>query len=720
MRFLFFLCILSLSCAEINDIILYKMNGNWMECIVKYGTWNISSYDEASLAALQQAGYSPLTARVLCSRGCCDPEAARQFLSASEPLPEPMRLRDMDKAASRLREALRRGEKIAVFGDYDVDGITATCLMTEFLRSQGGQVVSYIPGRIEEGYGLNEPAILALRDQGVTLLVSVDCGITADREARYCGELGMDLIITDHHECKDELPQALAVVDPHRKDDDYPHHELAGVGVAFKLAAAIVGSQSAILDRFSDLLCLGTVADVMPLTGENRVFVVKGLRSLTENPRPGIAALMAECGCEGQPVTASTIGYTLAPRINAAGRMGQVELAVELFLTQDPVRAQKLARSLCALNRQRQDVEAEIYREAVALLRGEKSPHAIVLAGESWHQGVVGIVASRLAEEYGCPTYLICLDGDRGKASSRSYGGFNLFASLERLSGLLESYGGHELAAGFTIGRSEIAPFKKAVQELARDFVASGQQKAALEIDCAVEPELLTGENIEALEQLEPCGAGCPKPVFAMDGLQVEQLSEVGGGKHLRLRLSRDGMSFSAIFFSTTALRCGISQGDRVEVAFNPRINEYRGCRTVQLNLVDIRPEQPSRDSYDCDRRLYQRFAAGQPVSPQEAALLLPSRVDFSAVWRYLAANAHERRLQEDFACLSRKISRVSGISFGPGRLRICLDVFRERGLLSFESSRGQVQILLSDRSGKVDLNQSPIVIRLKKQKGGN
>ena len=686
---------------------------------MKYGIWNISQFDKRERDALCRAGYSALTARVLCSRGYDTPEAARQFLSACEPMPDPMLMQDMQKASDRLRLALQRGEHIAVFGDYDVDGITATCLLTEFLRSQGGQVSCYIPGRIEEGYGLNEQAISGLKEQGVSLIVTVDCGITANQEALFCRELGVDLIITDHHECKDELPCAVAVVDPHRKDDGYPHQNLAGVGVAFKLASAIVGSQEVILERFSDLLCLGTVADVMPLTGENRTFVVRGLKALTEEPRPGIVALMAECGCDSRQVTASTIGYTLAPRINAAGRMGQVEYAIELFLTRDPARARELARNLCTLNRQRQDVEAEIYREAVAMLEGQSNPNAIVLAGESWHQGVVGIVASRLAEEYGCPTYLICLDGDRGKASSRSYGGFNLFSSLETMSHLLESYGGHELAAGFTIGRSEIAPFRETVEKLAVDFVASGQQKAALEIDCAVEPRLLTEENVVALDQLEPCGAGCPKPVFYMDGLNVDLLSEVGGGKHLRLRLSRDGVSFGAIFFSTTALRSGIAQGDQVEIAFTPQINEFRGMRSVQLNLVDIRPDKASRDHYGSDLQLYSRFVQQQSLNAWEAAMLLPSRGDFTAVWRYLAANAQNRQLMEDLGCLSRKITRFSGSPCSPGRLQICLDVFRERGLLSCESSHGRVNILLSEPAVKVDLDQSPILITLKRQKGG-
>ena len=690
-----------------------------MEFAVKFGIWKIAKTEKLALSNLRQAGYSPLTARVLCSRGYDSPKKARVFLSADEKMPDPLEMKDMARAAARVQLALQRGEHIAVFGDYDVDGITATCLLTEFLRGQGGKVTSYIPGRIEEGYGLNEQAITQLRKQGVSLIVTVDCGITANEEALFCRRNGVDLIITDHHECKDDLPDAVAVVNPHRKDHAYPHQNLAGVGVAFKLAAAIVGSQEIILERFSDLLCLGTVADVMPLVGENRTFVVRGLQALKEDPRPGITALMNECGCDKKQISASSIGYTLAPRINAAGRMGQVELATELMLTRNPVRAQELAKLLCNLNRQRQEVEAEIYQEAAEMLAGEPQHNAIVLAGENWHQGVVGIVASRLAEEYNCPTYLICLDGERGKASSRSYGGFNLFASLETLSHLLESYGGHELAAGFTIGRGNIDAFRREIQKMADAFVSSGQQRAALEIDCAVDPNLLTEENILALDQLEPCGAGCPKPVFYMEDMTVDQLSEVGGGKHLRLRLSRGGCSFGAIFFSTTALRSGIAVGDRVEVAFTPQINEFRGNRSVQLNLVDIRPDWESRDAAACDRKLAARFDAGEELSNREVSMLLPVRSDFALVWRYLTANVQEGVLQEDLGCLSRKISRSANCRLRPGKLWMCLQVFRERGLLTCSTDRDCVQILLADCAGKVDLEQSPLMMKLKQQKAG-
>ena len=388
---------------------------------------------------LVQNGYSPLAAMILSARGIKDARDAHRYLDCDCPMPDPFLMTDMDRAAGRVGLAMARGEKIAVFGDYDVDGITSTCLLTDFLRRHGADVISYIPGRLEEGYGLNPIAIHQLHAEGVKLIITVDCGITAVEEARLCKSLGIDLVITDHHECKDILPEAAAVVDPHRPDGGYPHKNLSGVGVAFKLAAALCGSQQEVLAEYADMVCLGTVADVMLLQGENRVFVSRGLESLRHTRRPGIAALMREAGCAPENVSASAIGFMLAPRINAAGRMGQIDLAVELFLTGDPDRAAFLARALCDLNRQRQAVESEIYDQAISMLPAGQVPEAIVLADETWHQGVVGIVASRIAEEYCCPAFLICLDGEHGKASSRSFGGFNLFSSLTALAPLLES-----------------------------------------------------------------------------------------------------------------------------------------------------------------------------------------------------------------------------------------------------------------------------------------
>ncbi len=674
---------------------------------MKYGIWKVSQLEAGAVNALVGSGYAPLAAMVLASRGIGDDRQARAYLDCNAPLLDPFLMTDMDKAAGRVGLAMSRGEKIAVFGDYDVDGITATCLLTDFLRRHGADVVSYIPGRLEEGYGLNPIAIHQLHAEGVKLIVTVDCGITAVNEAELCKQLGIDLVITDHHECKQTLPAAVAVVDPHRCDGGYPHKNLSGVGVAFKLASALCGSQETVLEEYADMVCLGTVADVMPLQGENRVFVARGLESLAHTKRPGIAALMAECGCAPETVSASSIGFMLAPRINAAGRMGQIDLAVELFLTDDPDKAAEAARGLCELNRQRQAVESEIYRQAVSMLPMGKPPEAIVLADESWHQGVVGIVASRIAEEYACPTFLICLDGEHGKASSRSHGGFNLFASLSALSPLLESYGGHELAAGFTISRANIPEFRRQICALAAQYYTDDVPRTVLDVDCAVSPELLTLHNVDSLQMLEPCGNGCPKPVLMMKNLTIDRISMVGGGRHMRLRLCSGHTYLNAIYFSANPQTVSIQPGDLVDVAFTPQVNEFRGTRTVQMNVIDIRPSCNA----EClpDAAPYRDMQRGNLTSG-EAAALLPDRKMLALVWRYLdAANP----VQESPMCLCRKIVRWSGQPLNLGQMLTCLDIFRDVGLLTVQRQHKYISIRLTPGEGKADLSQSQTMQRL-------
>jgi len=669
---------------------------------LKYGIWNVSQPKAEAVNALVSGGYAPLAAMILASRGMENAKQADAYLDCNAPLPDPYLLTDMDLAAGRVALAMSRGEKIAVFGDYDVDGITSTCMLTEFLRRHGAHCVPYIPGRLEEGYGLNAIAIRQLWAEDVRLIITVDCGITAVEEAQLCAQLGIDLVITDHHECKEELPAAVAVVDPHRPDGGYPHRDLSGVGVAFKLACALSGSQEEVLNDYADLVCLGTVADVMPLQGENRVFVSRGLDALRNTHRPGIAALFKECGCDPRSVSASSVGYVLAPRINAAGRMGQIDLAVELFLTQDCARAEALAKALCELNRRRQAVESDIYAQAVEMLPRDRTPEAIVLADESWHQGVVGIVASRIAEEFCCPTFLICLDGEHGKASSRSYGGFNLFSALRELSGLLESYGGHELAAGFTINRSQIPAFRQQMSAMAESYYAGDTLRTVLDVDCVIPPELLTMFNITSLDALEPCGNGCPKPVLAMEGLQIERLSQVGGGRHLRLRLRSGRHTVNAIYFSATAESASIAQGDLVDVAFVPQINEYRGERTVQMNVLDIRPSCSAPCSCD-NTAAYRELHAGR-ISRENASLLLPDRATLATVWRYLAAAG---QVQETPACLCRKIVRWSSMPLSLGVLLTCLDIFADTGLLEIRQLHKHLTIRLLPRQDKADLFSS-------------
>ena len=675
---------------------------------VKYGIWNVNEPDPGAVNTLVRSGYAPLAAMVLAARGICDNTQAHRYLDCNAPLPDPFLMTDMDKAAGRVGLAMAMGEKIAVFGDYDVDGITSTCLLTDFLRRHGANVVSYIPGRLEEGYGLNPIAIRQLHQEGVQLIITVDCGITAISEAELCRELGIDLVITDHHECKDTLPYAVAVVDPHRPDGGYPHKNLSGVGVAFKLAAALSGDQEEVLRDYADMVCLGTVADVMPLQGENRVFVARGLQSLAHTKRPGIAALMAECGCDAKTVSASSIGFMLAPRINAAGRMGQIELAVELFLTGDPTRAAEVAKQLCDLNRQRQSVESEIYDQAVSMLPAGQPPEAIVLADESWHQGVVGIVASRIAEEYACPAFLICLDGEHGKASSRSHGGFNLFASLTALSSLLESYGGHELAAGFTINRSNIPEFRRQICRLAAGFYSDDMPRTSLDVDCAIPAELLTISNIESLSVLEPCGNCCPKPLLMMKNLTIERITMVGGGRHMRLRLRNGRFGLNAIYFSTNPDAVSIQTGDVVDVAFTPQINEFRGERSVQMNVQDIRPSCNAACSPETSG--YHAMITGN-LTREIAEVLLPERATLAMVWRYLAASSAD--IEEAPICLCRKIVRWTGKSLSLGQMMTCLDIFRDVGLLKIARVHKHLHIQLTPGNTKADLTTSQTMQRL-------
>ena len=671
--------------------------------VLKYGIWNCGQPPAQDVNKLVSGGFSPLTAMVLAGRGLSDPAGARESLGCDSPLPDPFLLGDMDRAAERVRRAIQNKERIAVFGDYDVDGITATCLLTDFLRSQGADCLSYIPGRLEEGYGLNPIAIRQLGEEQVKLIITVDCGITALEEAALCRELGMDLVITDHHECKEELPRAAAIVDPHKPGDGYPHRNLSGVAVAFKLACALSGDTQAVLEEYADMVCLGTVADVIPLVGENRVFVSRGLEALEHTKRPGLAALMEECGCAQGEITSSTIGYMLAPRINAAGRMGQVDLAIDLFLTQDEDQARSVAAQLCELNRQRQQIESDIYRQALAMLPEGAPPEAIVLADEHWHQGVVGIVASRIAEEFACPAFLICLDGEHGKASSRSHGGFNLFNSLRELSPLLESYGGHELAAGFTIRRDKIDAFRTQVCAMAASYFADGTHLSTLDLDCAVPPEMLTIPEIEGLNILEPCGSGCPKPQLMMTGLTVERIQSVGGGRHMRLRLRRGHYSLNAIFFSADPVSAGVAVGDVVDVAFHPQINEFRGVRSVQLNVIDIRPSCAA--PCPVTLRRYQALLAGT-ITAQDAAALLPDRQVLGDVWRYLAA-VPGGSLRESPLCLCRKIVRRTEREMSLETLLTCLDIFRDVGLLDLKRIHMTLSISLTPKPGKTDLTKS-------------
>ena len=643
---------------------------------MKYQQWNIAQRSQEAYKAMERQGVPTLVAATLCARGMTDLAEAKGLLSSGEDqLQDPFLMKDMDLATARIGRALRNGEKIAVYGDYDVDGITSTCLLTHYLRAQGGDVCYYIPNRLSEGYGVNREAVEELARQGVRLMITVDCGITAVEEVAYASGLGIDVIITDHHECKEEIPAAVAVVDPHRKDCPYPFKDLAGVGVALKLVMALGGEKRyrALFQEYADLAAVGTVADVMKLLGENRTIVRVGLNHLKKTRRRGLYALMVEAGTLNRAITSTTVGYCLSPRINAAGRMGRAVTAAELILTEDNSQAELLAHELCELNRQRQAVELEIFNQCLALLAGRKQYDCLVLADKAWHQGVVGIVASRLAEQYACPVFMICLQDDgKGKGSCRSYGGFNLFCALERCADLLEGYGGHALAAGFTIQEENIPAFRARMEEIVRQDTGGEEMVSTLQIDGEIEnTALLTVEEVEALSMLEPYGAGNPKPVFSLSGVTITCMSDVGGGRHLKMRASRDGRTVDMIFFSVTRAKSGLTVGDRADVAFYPQINEYRGSRSVQLHLVDLRPAYSAQQLNE--QALYRKYSRGEPLSPCEARMMIPQREEFAAVWRYLANRDGE--VVEVPASLARKVAQEGDLWESTLHTMICLEV---------------------------------------------
>ena len=682
---------------------------------MRYKQWKIAHPSPEGRAQLERAGIPSLLACVLSARGVTEPEQAWKLLTpGEEPLLDPMLLKDMDRAVLRVTRALKRGETIAVYGDYDVDGITATCLLTDCLTRLGGRVRSYIPDRLEEGYGLNEEAVLHLAQQGVTLIITVDCGITAAREVEFARELGIDVVITDHHECKQAIPEAAAVVDPHRPDCPYPFKGLAGVGVALKLAMAAAGPDRAglVFREYADLAAVGTVADVMPMTGENRTIVQTGLAALAHPRRVGLAQLMEEAGLGDKPVTSVSIGYTLAPRINAAGRMGQADLAAELLLTRDPGRAAALAQELCALNRERQTIECEIFQECVQRLERRPQSGIILLADEHWHQGVVGIVASRLTEKYSCPAFMVCLDQGMGKGSCRSWGGVNLFHLLTQCQDLLEGFGGHAMAAGFTVREENIPALERRLRQLVLEERAGEELPSLLEIDAAVLPQELTVEAVEALDALEPCGAGNPRPVLVLTGAHVISAAQVGRGRHLKLRLEGRGVPLDAIFFSVDGSELGLTPGCRVDVAFYPQINDFRGVRSVQLQVVDLRHAMTRAQ---LEQSIYEKYRRGEPLSPQEAQSLLPTRAEFVCLWRYLERQcAGQTFLEDTLARIAQKSARSGGQSERPNHTLVCLEVMEERGLISLERQSGRVQITLHRLEHKVDLNASAILRRLR------
>ncbi len=557
-------------------------------------TWKIKDSDPAIQRDLSSAlNISKITAQLLINRGVSNPRDGKDFLNFSlSSCHSPFLLKDMDRAVSRIRSAISQGERILVYGDYDVDGMTSVALLSEALKSLGAKVDTYIPNRIEEGYGLNLGAIKKVERTGATLIITVDCGITSFKEIEYAKSLNIDTIITDHHEIAEcRIPEAYAVINPLQEDCKYPFKHLAGVGLAYKLVKALYENTPFFAEDFLDLVSLGTVADVAPLIGENRTLTKYGLEELTSRGRAGLNALMDVTGLGGKDISAGHIGFILGPRINAMGRVGSPEKALELLLTRDLTEATRLAKMLDTENRNRQKIEARILDEAVSKVDREvnfKHHNVIVLANEGWHPGVIGIVASRIADRYYRPTIMISLDGKLGKGSGRSIDRFHLFDSIFRCRDLLVGFGGHESACGITIEKNRIEEFRDMINSEAAKTVTDELFSRNLDIDMDIPLNMLTEDVIKEIESLSPFGIDNPRPVLASRNLIVKDGPRQIGKNGFKMWVTDNNITCEAISFGRLDLGAP-RPGSSVDLAYTPSINSWQGLESIQLELKDIK-----------------------------------------------------------------------------------------------------------------------------------
>lgn len=573
--------------------------------------WRLSPQEAELCACLARGLQLPLpAAQVLLNRGVDSVKEGEAFLRPGiAQLHSPFSMQDMERAVQIVLTALCRGRRIAVFGDYDVDGVTAAAILFMLLQEMGGDVLFYLPNRLQEGYGLNRGAIDFLRSRDVSLLITVDCGITNIKEVEYARDAGMEVIVTDHHQPADVLPAAGAVLNPWREDCPYPFTALCGAGVAFKLGQALCsrrGEEDRIWNHL-DLVALGTVADVVPLKGENRALVALGLKQMGKAMRPGLKAIREVAGVKNEKVTAEEIAFIIAPRLNAAGRMGNAERALKLLLAAEKEEASLLARELQAENNRRQALEAKILKEACALVQAGPPERVgqdfLLLARPGWHTGVLGIVASRLAERFSRPALLIALengeDGEsRGEGSGRSFGDFDLEAALKQCSTLLLGFGGHRQAAGLTVAGEKIPRLREKLDLLAGEFFGEEGPTATLSLDAPLEPEDVTPELVRALQLLEPFGHGNPPPLFWGRRWQLKRKREVGkGGRHLQLGVQKKGFYFAGISFNGKTRLPPLSPGQEIDLAFNVAFDEWRGNEALQLEILDClhAPAEPGR-----------------------------------------------------------------------------------------------------------------------------
>ena len=664
--------------------------------------WSEQKYAATLAAQQKEVG---LLAGILAARGITDPTEALTLLAGEEELSDPMLLTDMDKACARILEAIDKEQTIVVYGDYDVDGVTATALLYQHLKGMGASVKCMLPSREGDGYGLSKNAIQSIHDKGCQLIVTVDNGISALEEAEFAASLGVDLIVTDHHLPHDALPKAVAVVDPRRADDHSPFKGLCGAGVAFKLCAALDGCPpEEMLDYCGDLAAVGTVADVMPLTGENRTLVKAGLKLLQQTDRPGISALLEEVGLEGKPITAENVSYAIAPRINAAGRMDNAVTALQLVLCEDEERAEELAHKLNEINVARQETEQEIVKAAQEQLDAEPAileDRVILIWGRDWHPGVIGIVASRLVEKTGRPVIVASVDEHgEGKGSGRSVQGFNLHECIASCEDILLRFGGHAMAAGLSVREENLPELRRRLNEWAARECAV-LFTPPLECDLSIHLDRITVESVRRLEQLAPYGAENPTPVFVLEKAVIDGIFSVSEGKHCRLRLRQGNASIYAVWFGMPPEQLPYTMGDVVDAAVN--LSVYESLRGAQLSgrILELHPAGFGNAAAE-QTALVQALRRGTPLSAEQKARIAPERSDIITVYRELQARRwHAEDLQPLFAKLGEE---------NTGKILVAITALEQVGLIAVRERSGAKFWELVPAEGKKNLADAPIL----------
>ncbi len=664
--------------------------------------WIVSECDRDIAAGIaENCGVDPFAAYLLVARGLTDEFLVESFLYDTD-ISDPFTLPDMEKACERIKSAVDSNEKITIFGDYDADGVTSTALLYSYLSKNGANVDYYIPDRAGEGYGMSVAAIESLKERGTSLIITVDNGISAIEEIERAKELSIDVVVTDHHQAGEVLPDAVAVVDPHRKDCDLEFREWAGVGVAFKLISALEDTDAYdLLEEYGDILAIGTIADIVSLKGENRILVRSGLAVLNDalqsgTLRKGLKALIDESGAT-KNMTSMNAAFRIAPRINAAGRMGSAERAIKLLLTDDVEEATLLASEISSANAERQATESGITETAEKYIESHpeiKFSRVIVVDGEDWHQGVIGIVASRLCEKYGKPCIVISKSGDIAKGSGRSIDGFSLYDAFSYCKDILVQFGGHKLAAGLTVETEKINEFRRMINEYAEK---SESQLPVLKLDCKLNPASISLDMLSVINILEPFGAENPQPLFGLFNMKITGIQPVGSNKHIRLTVNRNGVSLPVMLFSVAPEDFPFVVSDFVDLAVRLTQNEYMGEVKVSIQVKDIKLSAMNDDEVQKSLLLYESFRRGDTLTPEQKKKLLPDREFCGTVYRYLRAN-NGFSAGEEMLCyrLGLKESKIAS-------LKVALAMFTELEVIINENGKYS----LPAESKKVVLEES-------------